>query len=301
MKPNWQKKPERGSFSLTKFIVWLSLKTDRRIVRPLLYPISAYFCLFSSESRAASRGYLTRILGRPASLGQIYRHYLTYARVMLDRVFFLTGRMDDFDVAITGHEVVDELLAKRQGFIFLGAHQGSFDVLRVLAASRGDMDVKVMMYPDNSQQITGLMNELNPALSREIILLGRPHAMLQAKRHLDEGGIVGILGDRITKGDKLVRSTFLGRQADFPAGPFLLARALKVPVVLFYGLYLAEARYEVHFELFTDGAATRRDRRQNDLQPLIDRYASRIGQFCERQPYNWFNFYDFWDVSDSTL
>jgi len=300
VKPKWQKHPERGSFWLTKFIVWLSLKTGRHVGRLLLYPISAYFCLFSSERRAASRDYLTTILGRRAGPAQIYRHYLTYARVLLDRVFFLTGRMDEFNIVISEREVVDELLANGQGFIFLGAHQGSFDVLRVLGASRPEMNVKVMMYSDNSKRITSLMNSLNPALSRNIIRLGRPNAMLHAKQHVEEGGIIGLLGDRITKGDKLVRSTFLGRPADFPAGPMLLARMLKVPVVLFYGLYLGGDRYEVHFELFADRIVTTTNKRHDSLQLMIDHYATRLGHFCRREPYNWFNFYDFWDVSDTT-
>lgn len=300
MKPQWQKKPERGSLWLTRFIIWLSVKTDRRVGRLLLYPISAYFCLISTESRTASRNYLTTILRQRASLAQIYWHYLTYARVMLDRVFFLTGQMDGFDIAMDGHEVVDELLASGRGFIFLGAHQGSFDVLRVLGASRPEINVKVMMYPDNSTRITSLLNRLNPALSEEIILLGRPNAMLHAKQHVEKGGIIGLLGDRIAKGDKLVRSSFLGRPANFPAGPLLLARVLKVPVVLFYGLYLGGARYEVHFEMFADRIVTTADRRHDDLQHLIDLYATRLEHFCQREPYNWFNFYDFWENSDAT-
>ncbi len=299
MSVQWLSRPERGSLWLTKFIVYLSLNTDRLVGRLLLHPIVIYFCLFSSKSRAASRSYLTRILGRPVGIAHVYKHYLTYARVMLDRFFFLTDRTTEFDITISGREVVDELLASGRGFIFLGAHQGSFDVLRVLGASHPELKLKAMMYPENSKRITSLIAEINPSLSQEIILLGRPDAMLQAKQHLDQGGAIGLLGDRIISGDKLLRAAFLGQPANFPAGPLMLASALKVPVVLFYGLYLGGARYEVHFELLVDQVAAKTRKRQSDQQALIDKFAARLGDFCHREPYNWFNFYDFWDSSDA--
>ena len=218
---------------------------------------------------------------------------------MLDRFFFLTDRMAEFEITISGGEVVDELLADGRGFIFLGAHQGSFDVLRVLGASRPEMNLKAMMYPENSKRITGLMAELNPSLSQDIIVLGRPDAMLQAKQHLDHGGAIGLLGDRIISGDKVVRAEFLGQPANFPAGPLMLASALKVPVVLFYGLYLGGSRYEVHFELFVDRIDAKTRKRPSDLQGLVESFAARLGDFCRREPYNWFNFYDFWDTPDA--
>ncbi len=296
----WQDHPERGSSGMIRFIVWLSLNTHRGAGRLLLYPICVYFFLFSSSSRSASRKYLTRVLGRTPRLKEIYYHYLTYARVILDRVFFLSGRSEGFDISISGHDVVDALREKGKGFIFLGAHQGSFDALRVLGWDQAQMPIKILMYPDNSQRLMEVVNGLNPALAQEIILLGRPNSMILAKQHLNEGGIIGILGDRITRGDKLVRSRFLGEAADFPAGPFLLASALKIPVVLFYSHCVGDGRYEVHFELLADEITLKSQTRQRDLQAWVDRYADRLDNFCRRAPYNWFNFYDFWHLPENS-
>ena len=156
------------------------------------------------------------------------------------------------------------------------------------------MPIKILLYPDNAQRMLAVFEALNPALSREIILLGKPDSMILAKRHVDKGGIIGILGDRIARGDKMVRANFLGRPAEFPAGPMLLASLLKVPVVLFCGLYLGGARYEIHFESFADEIIILPGSRQQDLQAWIDRYTAWLDQLCTTSPYNWFNFYDFW-------
>lgn len=294
MKTSWQNQPERGSSALIRFIAWLSLVTDRRVGRLLLYPICTYFFLSSSVARAASRQYLTKVFQRPAHLGQVFKHYLTFAQVTLDRVFLLAGRLDLFDITIEGQEVIEAQLAKNQGFLFLGAHLGSFEVLRALGTQERQMPIKIMMYPDNSQRIMTILAALNPELAEATIPLGRPNTMLSAKQHLDSGGIIGLLGDRITSGDKTVCSSLLGSPAQFPAGPILLASILKVPVILFHGLYRGGSRYDVRFELFSEEIAIESATRQQDLQLWVDRYAARLDHFCHSGPYNWFNFYDFW-------
>jgi predicted LPLAT superfamily acyltransferase len=292
--PTWQDQPERGSGTLTRFIVWLSLNTRRPLVRLLLYPITAYFFAFSPVMRAASRKYLSTVLRQSVSLRQVFHHYLTFARVSHDRILLLSGRHKEFDVSFKGLEVVEALLARNQGFLFLGAHLGSFEVLRAFGMFEKKMPIKILLYPDNTRRILAIIEALNPALSREIISLGKPESMILAKRHVDNGGIIGILGDRIARGDKVVYANFLGCPAEFPAGPMLLASFLKVPVVLFCGLYLGRDRYEIRFESFGDEIIISPDSRQQDLQAWIDRYAARLDQLCTTSPYNWFNFYDFW-------
>jgi len=294
VKTSWQSQPERGSSALIRFIAWLSLTTDRRFGRLLLYPICSYFFLSSSIARAASRQYLTKVFQRPAHLGQVFKHYLTFAQVTLDRVFLLAGRLDLFDITIEGQDVIDAQLAKNKGCLFLGAHLGSFEVLRALGTQERQLPIKIMMYPDNSQRIMTILAALNPELAREMIPLGRPNTMLSAKRHLDSGGIIGLLGDRITRGEKTVCSSMLGSPAHFPAGPILLASMLKVPVILFHGLYRGGSRYDVRFELLSEEIAIESATRQRDLQLWIDRYAARLEDLCQSGPYNWFNFYDFW-------
>lgn len=300
MRADWQTRPERGSDALIRFIAWLSLNTNRAVGRFLLYPICAYFFVSSGTARRASHGYLSTVLGRKASAWQVYRHYLVFSQVLLDRVFFLSGRSDEFDIKIVGRSVIDQALARNRGCLFLGAHHGSFEVLRVLGVSERKLRIKVLMYPDNSRRFLSLVERLNPDLAREMIPLGKPNTMLLAKQHLDTGGVIGLLGDRIAKGDKVLYAPFLGQRAPLPAGPILLASLLKIPVILFSGTYLGGTRYEMSFELFADEIAIDRACRQEDLQIWIDRYAEQLDRICRRAPYNWFNFYDFWDRAEDS-
>src|SRR5207244_6649570 len=61
--------------------------------------------------------------------------------------------------------------------------------------------------------------------------------LIRVKESLDTGSFVGILGDRVSSGDKTTRCQFLGASATFPAGPVLLAAMMHCPVILFFGLY----------------------------------------------------------------
>lgn len=294
MKDNWRTLPERGSPLLIRFFVWLSLSTDRRIGRILLYPISLYFLLSAKAARQASRQYLTKLLQKPPSMGQVFKHHLTFAQITLDRLFFAAGRLSLFDITISGQEAIETQLAKNRGFIFLGAHLGSFEVLRCLGTQERQMPIKIMMYPDNSQRTLATLAAINPILAADIIPLGRPDTMLQAKQHLDSGGIIGLLGDRITRGDKALSVDLLGEPAPFPVGPLLLANMLKAPVILFRGLYRGANRYDVNFELLGEEITMTRDNRQKDLATWVSRYAAYVDRSCRIAPYNWFNFYDFW-------
>ena len=67
-----------------------------------------------------------------------------------------------------------------------------------------------------------------------------------------------------------------------------------MPVVLGFGLYRGGNRYELVFESFADGIEVPRGQRAAALSALIRRYASRLETCARSAPYNWFNFYDFW-------
>jgi predicted LPLAT superfamily acyltransferase len=96
----------------------------------------------------------------------------------------------------------------------------------------------------------------------------------------------------------MVRVPFLGEEAGFPASPFRIAGMLKRPVVLMVGLYLGGNRYHLHFErLIGEGELALRD--PQAVERWVQRYAQRLEHYCRLAPYNWFNFYDFWDARKS--
>jgi predicted LPLAT superfamily acyltransferase len=104
-----------------------------------------------------------------------------------------------------------------------------------------------------------------------------------------------MLGDRVSGAGKTTQCQFLGAPATFPAGPILLAAIMRCPVILFFGLYRGGNRYEIQFEHFAQEINLDRDHRTGDVQYWTQRYVERLEHYVRLAPYNWFNFYPFWD------
>ena len=295
MTSRWFRQSERGSRTLIQLIGWITLHIGRWAARLLLYPITLYFFLTAREQRLASRQFLSRVLGKKASWWKVARHFHSFAGTILDRAYLVTGDHRRFNLRMHGVEVALEQVAKGRGCILLGAHLGSFEVMRMMAMIDDRVEVKVLMYEDHNATLTRLIYALNPQFSASIIPLGNVDALIRVQESLGRGELVGILADRVAENDRITHCQFLGRQATFPSGPVLLASMLKVPVLLFFGLYLGNNRYALHFELFADEIAIRREHRDADIQSWTQRYSGRLEHYARLAPYNWFNFYDFWE------
>ncbi|WP_019563580.1 lipid A biosynthesis acyltransferase [Thioalkalivibrio sp. ALMg13-2] len=295
MSRGWFQQAERGSPLALRIILWVALNLGRRASRTLLYPITAYFLLFAPQSRRHSRNYLRRVLGREPRLGDLARHLHCFAAVILDRVFLLAGKDACLDIQVHNRETFLEHVDSGRGAILLGAHLGSFEALRALAVGKYDFPVKVLMYNDHNQSITQVLEALNPEVAASVIPLGRTETLIQARECLDRGELIATLGDRVAESDKMVACNFLGDTALFPQGPLLLAAVLKVPVILCFGLYRGGNRYDIFFEPFAETIEAPRGQRDAALAHWVQRYADRLEARVREAPYNWFNFYDFWD------
>ena len=253
-----------------------------------------WFLLSSAPARAASADYLRRVLARPARLADIARHFHSFACAVLDRVLLLAGRTDGFEIRTQGLDAVLATLAEGRGCILLGAHLGSFEVLRAVAR-HAPVPVWALMYRRNAGALTALLDRLAPCLHDRVIEIGDTASMIRARECVDRGEIVGILADRAPAGHRMVTVPFLGEGAAFPSGPFVLASTLGAPVILFHAVRTARGRYDVVFQPFADRIALRRAARQADLRDVMARYAAAIEAACRAHPYQWFNFFSFWE------
>jgi predicted LPLAT superfamily acyltransferase len=236
------------------------------------------------------------VLGRRPRFADLFRHYLAFAAVALDRVFLLKDRVELFDSEISGEDILHDVTRGGQGCFLLGAHLGSFEILRALGTSR-HLRIGVVMYEENARKVNTVAKAINPALADDVISLGRFDSMLRLQERLQQSQRVGMLGDRALDTEARVRVPFLGEDASFPTAPFRLALMLKRPVVLMVGLYRGGNRYEIHFEKLFEPQGVERANRAHALEQAVRLYAQRLEHYCRQAPYNWFNFYDFWDGS----
>lgn len=297
----WTERAERGSEWWLRIMLRITNFAGRRMARLLLWPIAAFFWLRTPAARADSAHYLTRVLGRPAGWRDTYRHYVTFSATILDRIFFLSGRQDEFDIQIVGEEHLLALLGEKKGVFLVGAHIGSLESLRAVGLRHLGRRVAMAMFEENAQKIGRFLRAIDPTLRDDIVALGRSDSMLVINDRLDRGDMVGLLADRSFGKEATVPVLFLGHEAPFPSGVFRMASVLRCPVVAMAGLYLGGNRYQLHFARVADFLSVGRGpERQQAIASAVHAYAAHLERFCHLAPYNWFNFYDFWKAANDT-
>jgi len=154
----------------------------------------------------------------------------------------------------------------------------------------------MLMHTDNAAKMNTIMNGINPEMAECIISMGSPDALLRARDIIEAGGMIGMLSDRVRPGDKTLTCQFFGLDAALPDGPFAFASIMHAPVFLCLGLYGGGRRYDVHFEMLAEKVEAPRARRREAIHGYLQHYVARLEHYCRIAPYNWFNFYDYWQA-----
>jgi predicted LPLAT superfamily acyltransferase len=292
----WEEQRERSTYTALRLMIWASLFFGRRVIRAVLWPIVGYFLLTSPAARMHSRHALTRLLGRPARLTDIARHFYNFATCTVDRLYLLAGRKQPFQIDVMRPAEVARLTNQGNGCLLLVAHLGSFEPLRILATDQRKLPISILMDRKQGALLVKLLEGINPNFALQIIDAAErgPQLVLRLQQALRENRMVCIMADRARADERALAVKFCDGDARLPEGPWALAAALKVPVLLGFGLYEGGRRYSAHFELFSECIQTTREHRAMQLQDCAQRYALRLEHYARRTPYNWFNFFDFW-------
>jgi predicted LPLAT superfamily acyltransferase len=290
----WIGNRERGSPALLRIMAFLSMRLGRKLSRIPLFGIAAYFFLFGPRARRESRRYLRRALGRKPRARDRFRQILYFATTIHDRVYLINEQYETFRITIEGESLMLEQAERGTGAFLMGAHMGSFEVIGSIGRRRPGLQVSMAMYEDNARKINSILAAVNPEVRPDIISLGHLDAMLKVAERLDCGAFVGLLGDR-TLGEEPVHAvSILGERAYLPTGPMRAAAILRRSVIFMVGLYRGGNHYHVVFEPVADFSASSLKTRDDAVRDAVERYAALLDKYCRSDPYNWFNFFDFW-------
>ncbi len=292
---SWARSPERSNMLMLRVMTWISLRLGRSAGRVVLHGIAAYFLCFAPAARRASGDYLARVLGRQSTWGERYRHIFTFAATIHDRLYLLNDRFDLFDIDVDGEALIATQVTEGKGTLLFGAHLGSFEVTRALGRRQPGLRIALAMYEENARRVNAVLAAINPAARPEVIGLGRLDAMLRIRDALDDGALVGVLADRSLGSESCRQFPLLGSPAALPVGPFRMAAMLRARVIFMAGLYRGENHYTIRFVPIADFSALGRAECDTAIAAAMRRYAEALDSCCRDAPYNWFNFYRFWE------
>lgn len=306
---HWSRTPERGSLLGMQIMLASYRLLGRRGFSLLLYPVIGYFWLTGRAQREASQAYLARLetfanaqgVALPAEPRSSFRHFLRFGEAALDKLAGWRGDITEQQVELVGAEHYQAAINSGKGVLLLGSHLGDLELCRALGSRKQGLRINALVFTRHAARFNALLKQINPDSHLNLIQvqeLGADTAIL-LKEKLEQGEWVVIVGDRtsVTREKRVIWADFLGAPAPFPLGPFVLSSVLGCPVYLMFGLK-EQGRFRVHFEPFADGQPLPRQGRQQILASRVQAYADRLQHHCLQAPLDWFNFFDFWQLTD---
>ena len=290
-----------------RLMAFIHRRAGRRLASLLVRPIARYFYWRYPAATDSSLDYLRTLRAWSGGSSPSHeperrdglRHIEAFSNNIYDRLVAWGGEFRSFHFDHRGSEHLFRLAESGQGGILLGAHLGSFDMPRILAGQHGVV-LNALMFTDHAEVITSFFEKLDPTSSLRVLRLDPTSAQtgFAIKACVDRGEFVGILADRVPPGshEQVETVDFLGRPARFPLSPFLLACTLGCPLLTSMCVRTGEERYEAVVEVLTEGEKVPRRERTQRARELLERYVATLEDYCRRWPYQWFNFYDYWDA-----
>lgn len=271
--------------------------------RIALLPVVVGHWLASPALRGASRQYLERVelatgaIGQPPSPRHSLRHVVLFAESLLDKLLAISGRYRFTNVRTEGREALYEAAAAGIGGVLVTAHLGCLEIGRAMAEQRGQVRLNILVHTRHAQRFNRLMQRLDPDSDVnliEVTAIG-PETAIDLSERVARGEYVVIAADRVPVfASQTVDVDFLGHPAPFPSGPWVLASLLRCPV-WFMGCIHEGDGYAIRFERLAERVVLPRAARHEAIQALATRYVAEVTALLRRSPYDWFNFYRFWD------
>lgn len=255
----------------------------RCLPREVLYGVMAlivpFYMLFNRKGYTSQRDFFTKRMGFGPlkSLGYIYLNHFRFGQVVLDRFAAFAGKR--FTIEIDGLEHYQMLAESDKGFMQLSSHVGCYELAGyTFKANRKRVNALVFAgesstVMSNRQRILDQQNmrmvPVSPDLSHLFLL----------NAALDGGEIVSMHADRTFGSQKGIRCHFFGSEAQFPKGPFAMARAKGVEMLAIMVMKEGIRSYRAY------------------VRPVqnAQEFASALEEIVRRYPAQWFNYYDFWN------
>ncbi|MUJ28415.1 glycosyltransferase [Aliivibrio fischeri] len=308
---HWSSHAERGTILGIQFLLWIYSTFGRKVFSLLLKPVMAYYYLRGGSVKDASDDFIQQVnayarikgIQLPEKL-TTYRHLVSFGETMLDKLAAWRGDFSDKNLTVHGIEHYQTLAQREKGIVLLGSHLGNLELCRALSRRHTHLKINALVFTEHAERFNTVMKTVNPQSEVNVIQVSKigPDTAILLQQKIDDGEWIVIVGDRtsVTKENRVIWADFLGKPAPFPQGPFMLASILKQPVYLMFGLRddtQKDPLFDVYLEPFSEQIILPRGKREEALQEVVQNYAQRLEHFTLKAPSQWYNFFNFWQLT----
>jgi predicted LPLAT superfamily acyltransferase len=255
--------------------------------------VALHYLLFSPGSTKNIFNYFHRVLGYSVlkSFGKIYSNYFLFGQSIIDKVVVMSGIPNKFTFHFDGEENLREIVALRQGGLLLSSHIGNWEIAGHLL-NRLNARINIVMFDGEHEQIKEYLSSVTGERNMNVILIKDDLSHIYEINHaFSNNELICMHSDRFMKGNKTLSADFLGNNARFPAGPFVLASTFKVPVS--YVFAMKETRYHYHF-FATKPVEYSGPSREAVMNDMLSDYVGEMENKVKTYPEQWYNYYNFW-------
>ncbi|WPB57076.1 acyltransferase [Xylophilus sp. GOD-11R] len=301
--PHWAALGESTCVAGIRLLYGLHRVFGRAPLRAILYPVVFWYWATRPVARRASLQYLRRlhaahgVPARPPGWHASLRHFLSFADTIADKLLALSGRYRFENVHFRGREIVDDLLARGQGGLLVTGHVGCLELCQAVAGHQSGMRLTILVHTLHAERFNRLLRRLDPHSRVRLMQVSTvdPATAVLLGERVGRGEFIAIAGDRVPLASgKTVRVPFLGHDAPFPVGAYVLAALLKCPLLML-GCVRQGDGHLVSFDSLATRVELPRGDREAALIAHAAAFAARLEDLLVHAPYDWFNFFPFWE------
>lgn len=222
------------------------------------------------------------------SILSVYKSYYTFGQTLIDKTAINAGLRNKYSYEFDGIELLKNLLDQKQGGILISAHVGNFEVAEHFFADI-DFNCQINLVTTDLERnvIKEYLESISMKPSVKFILIQEDLShIFEINNALSRNELICFTGDRYFEGNKTMSEVLLGKQANFPAGPFTIASRLKVPVAFVYVMKEKNLNYHLYARLANF--------KHRDANALLKEFCINLETIVKKYPYQWFNYFDFW-------
>ncbi|TYA52348.1 LpxL/LpxP family acyltransferase [Formosa maritima] len=291
MAAEWQGK-SRGTVLGYKIFVFFMKKVGIGAAYFVLYFVATYFCFFSKDSTKSIYYYLRYRLkySKTKSFISVFKSYYIFGQTILDKIAISSNLSHKFTYESDGVHFINETLKEKKGGILISAHVGNFEISEYFfGILEENTSISLLTTDIEHTAIKEYLDSVRKKSNIKLILIKDDLShIFEVNAALARNEIVCITGDRYIKGAKFLTEKLMGEEAKFPAGPFLLASRLNVPVLFVYVMKETKKHYHLY--------ARKSQAKHRDAQGLLKEYTESVSWMLKKYPLQWFNYFDFWNV-----
>jgi predicted LPLAT superfamily acyltransferase/GT2 family glycosyltransferase len=309
---HWSRIKERRGLYGMKILLALYRAGGRGLFRLCLKPVIFSYWLLGKNARDASRDFLSRAArfnraaadGAPTDRTSGLAHFDAFGEAIMDKLAaWDRDAKAGAEFRFLTPETERELTAApgEKGCLLLVSHLGVSEVLRAVAEKERGITVHALVFMQHSPAIKKMLEDVSRESQAHLLPVNDISLATAAylSECIERGEWVAIAADRTPvtaeagENDRTVSVSFLGENAPFPIGPYVLASLLKCPVKTLFAVREGN-EILISCEKFADRIAVPRKNRGEAIRQYAQQYARRLEDMARRHPYSWFNFYDFW-------